>query len=408
MRYISTAISTMILTALLTVVAYSDELYVINGGAETMSKVDLETDAVTNHILTLGLWPNDILIVRDTAYIVNSGSADVYVYDLIAQSSVRTIDIGSYRNPFRIAQIAPDTFIVTNWMTNTITKITSTGENLGESPIAGDYPQGILVRGDTSFITTVSFVWNDTSYDHGFVAVWDNRGDSTILPIRVGENPNDITLGPDGNLFVVCTGEYNGTGSVYIIDPDQLIVVDSILCGGNPTDIEIAENGIGFLPAGGGWASPGSPGYVLTFNAVTGLILHGGSNPLETDGGPMTVTIASDSTVFSFNYAASTVTEIDKDGNMLRRFFVGDGAQVGAVWSVGAQTCEYPRGDANASGDLDIDDVVFLIAYIFSSGPEPACDGISGDADCSNDLDIDDVVFLIEYIFAQGPEPCPY
>jgi DNA-binding beta-propeller fold protein YncE len=398
----------MILAALLTVVAYSDELYVINGGAETMSKVDLETDAVTNHILTLGLWPNDILIVRDTAYIVNSGSADVYMYDLIVQSKVRTIDIGSNRNPYRIAQIAPDTFIVTNWMTNTITKITSTGEKLGESPITGDYPQGILVRGDTSFITTVSFVWNDTSYDHGFVAAWDNRGDSTILPIQVGENPNDITLGPDGNLYVVCTGEYNGTGSIYIINPDQLAVLDSIIMGGDPTDIEIVEGGIGFLPAGGGWWPPGSQGDVLTFDAVTGIVLHSGSNPLKTDGGPMTVTIASDSTVFSFNYAASTVTEIDKDGNLLRRFLVGDGAQVGAVWCTGAQTCEYPRGDANASGDVDIDDVVFLIAYIFSSGSEPACDGISGDVDCSNDVDIDDVVYLIEYIFAQGPEPCPY
>jgi DNA-binding beta-propeller fold protein YncE len=398
----------MILAALLTVVAYSDELYVINGGAETMSKVDLETDAVTNHILTLGLWPNDILIVRDTAYIVNSGSADVYMYDLIVQSKVRTIDIGSNRNPYRIAQIAPDTFIVTNWMTNTITKITSTGEKLGESPITGDYPQGILVRGDTSFITTVSFVWNDTSYDHGFVAAWDNRGDSTILPIQVGENPNDITLGPDGNLYVVCTGEYNGTGSIYIINPDQLAVLDSIIMGGDPTDIEIVEGGIGFLPAGGGWWPPGSQGDVLTFDAVTGIVLHSGSNPLKTDGGPMTVTIASDSTVFSFNFAASTVTEIDKDGNLLRRFFVGDGAQVGAVWCTGAQTCEYPRGDANASGDVDIDDVVFLIAYIFSSGSEPACDGISGDVDCSNDVDIDDVVYLIEYIFAQGPEPCPY
>jgi hypothetical protein len=62
-------------------------------------------------------------------------------------------------------------------------------------------------------------------------------------------------------------------------------------------------------------------------------------------------------------------------------------------------------GDADGSSAVDIDDVVFLIAYIFSSGtpPEPI---ESGDADCSGSIDIDDVVYLIAYIFAGGNLPC--
>jgi hypothetical protein len=122
----------------------------------------------------------------------------------------------------------------------------------------------------------------------------------------------------------------------------------------------------------------------------------------------MTVTIASDSTVFSFNYAASSVTELDEDGNVLRRFLVGDGAQTGAVWSPTGPPCEYPRGDANASGGVDIDDVVYLAVYILLSGPEPACEGITGDVNCSGAVDIDDVVYLIDYIFMNGPDPCLY
>ncbi|MCK4655720.1 MAG: aryl-sulfate sulfotransferase [candidate division Zixibacteria bacterium] len=62
-------------------------------------------------------------------------------------------------------------------------------------------------------------------------------------------------------------------------------------------------------------------------------------------------------------------------------------------------------GDADASGDVDIDDVVYLIAYIFSGGPAP--DPLeSGDADCSGEVDIDDVVYLIAYIFSGGNPPC--
>ncbi len=62
-------------------------------------------------------------------------------------------------------------------------------------------------------------------------------------------------------------------------------------------------------------------------------------------------------------------------------------------------------GDADGSGGVDIDDVVFLIAYIFQSGPAPSPLS-SGDANCSGAIDIDDVVYLIAYIFAGGPPPC--
>jgi len=65
----------------------------------------------------------------------------------------------------------------------------------------------------------------------------------------------------------------------------------------------------------------------------------------------------------------------------------------------------YVNGDADGSGAVDIDDAVYLIAYIFSSGPPPDPPD-AGDADCSYDLDIDDVVYLIAYIFSSGPEPC--
>ncbi len=62
-------------------------------------------------------------------------------------------------------------------------------------------------------------------------------------------------------------------------------------------------------------------------------------------------------------------------------------------------------GDADASGGVDIDDVVYLIYYIFAGGPAPNPIE-AGDANCSGDVDIDDVVYLINYIFAGGPAPC--
>jgi hypothetical protein len=70
--------------------------------------------------------------------------------------------------------------------------------------------------------------------------------------------------------------------------------------------------------------------------------------------------------------------------------------------------CDYINGDANGSGGdpaIDIDDIVFLINYVFASGPGPE-PLMSGDADCSLFIDIDDIVYLIGYVFAGAAPPC--
>jgi hypothetical protein len=192
---------------------------------------------------------------------------------------------------------------------------------------------------------------------------------------------------------------------IYVVDVNAMMTTDSLDTGGDPTDLEVLPSGIGFVAAGGGW-SPGSNGHVFTFDIATGGVYHGSADPLLTDAFAMTVAAASDSSVFVMNFGDDTVTELDSAGTIIRRFLVGDGAQVAAVWK--NPRCTYARGDADASGGVDIDDVVYLIAYIFTGGPEPICDSISGDVDCSGEIDIDDVVYLIAYIFTGGPAPCPY
>lgn len=67
--------------------------------------------------------------------------------------------------------------------------------------------------------------------------------------------------------------------------------------------------------------------------------------------------------------------------------------------------CDWIVGDADASAYIDIDDVVYLINYIFGGGDPPIPVPDAGNPDCSIDVDIDDVVFLIAYIFQGGPPP---
>ncbi|MCX6831312.1 MAG: M28 family peptidase [candidate division Zixibacteria bacterium] len=65
----------------------------------------------------------------------------------------------------------------------------------------------------------------------------------------------------------------------------------------------------------------------------------------------------------------------------------------------------YVCGDADASEEVDIADAVYLINYIFSSGPAPN-PMLRGDVDCNSNVDISDAVYLISYIFSGGRTPC--
>lgn len=94
---------------------------------------------------------------------------------------------------------------------------------------------------------------------------------------------------------------------------------------------------------------------------------------------------------------------------VFRNQLIAGGGIFAAGGEVSAYLAHYAKGvlcgDADGSGTVDIDDAVFLIAYIFSGRLSPVpyeC----GDVDCSGSVDIDDAVHLINYIFSGGDEPC--
>jgi hypothetical protein len=66
----------------------------------------------------------------------------------------------------------------------------------------------------------------------------------------------------------------------------------------------------------------------------------------------------------------------------------------------------FTRGDANGDGEVNVDDVVFLINYLYRNG-DPPDPFLAGDATGDGDVEIGDIVYLITYLFRSGPAPCP-
>ncbi len=66
----------------------------------------------------------------------------------------------------------------------------------------------------------------------------------------------------------------------------------------------------------------------------------------------------------------------------------------------------YICGDADGNGSIDIGDLVFMVAFMFSDGPPPAVLA-SIDIDGSGSIDIADLVALVDYMFGIPTGPAP-
>lgn len=70
--------------------------------------------------------------------------------------------------------------------------------------------------------------------------------------------------------------------------------------------------------------------------------------------------------------------------------------------------CSYRPGDANADGNVDLLDLIYLISDIFKGGPEPY-PMVAGDVNGDGDVDLLDILYLITDIYKNGPPPvCRY
>src|SRR6185295_19467683 len=71
-----------------------------------------------------------------------------------------------------------------------------------------------------------------------------------------------------------------------------------------------------------------------------------------------------------------------------------------AVLLNGFYVSDFPNGDANGDGLVNVSDVFRLINFLFAGGPAPV-----GPTDVNGDsqVNVSDVFYLINFLFASGP-----
>jgi glucose/arabinose dehydrogenase len=83
-------------------------------------------------------------------------------------------------------------------------------------------------------------------------------------------------------------------------------------------------------------------------------------------------------------------------------------ATTGEVFRIVPAGCCTLRGDVTADGSVNVQDLTFLVSFLFSGGNAPACTE-HGDINGDSATNVQDLTYLVSFLFGGGaaPVPCP-
>jgi hypothetical protein len=225
------------------------------------------------------------------------------------------------------------------------------------------------------------------SHQYSAISLYSNDGTGTLS--------GPVHLEMDQDPYAIWSADLDGDGYVDLItankDSDSVSVLLNDGAGSfdSPTDYEIGNyplfvissdfDGDGYLDIaaalGGGYVS---------------ILINDGDG---TFGEPSTYSALGGTSWI-------TAADMDNDGDMDLIAGNTSSTKISVLTNISCVP-----GDADASGGVDIDDVVYIIAYIFNGGPAPIPMVCCADADGSGSVDNDDTIYLIAYIYTGGPAP---
>jgi uncharacterized protein (TIGR02145 family) len=104
----------------------------------------------------------------------------------------------------------------------------------------------------------------------------------------------------------------------------------------------------------------------------------------------------------NINVKTRSISALDYGGKIMRRTLMALSGVI--ILMMSATSFASICGDVNNSGAVGIQDVTYLINYLYKGGPEPFC---CGDVNNSTTVNIQDITYLINYLYKRGPAPCP-
>jgi len=291
----------------------SHTLFVLHGGeGQTVSAIDLETGEITPNYESTGSIPGDITTYNENLLILNSVPASLQIISVEDGIEIATMNLTAGSNPYAM-EVDDDWVYVTGLLSGQVYRISPADWNMADSVGVGDAPEGMASNGDYLFVAT-SDGWQD-GYANSSIHVISKATFSPIDTISTGTNPQRLAWSVDGELHVLCTGNYSSeSGLVTVIDPVSLEVEDTILLGGSPGYICVTDDNIVYVSDFGVETDKDATGYLYSYDASDNSILRTYTNPIEVGYGAMGLLYNEvEDRLFISNYGDNTVQVFHPD-----------------------------------------------------------------------------------------------
>jgi DNA-binding beta-propeller fold protein YncE len=244
--------------------------------------------SVTKSAVTVGSAPNQIIIRGKEAIVISSLSNSIQVIDIKTWKVVREYNVGDGCNPYLGDLTQDDLLVITCNQSNELILVDPDVSMEAEAvlkrmdlPTGTDLfpfdpgdpgharPQGVAVVGHKAYVTLSNLGDDWMPKGNGVIVVVDVAAWTADKLIELSKtNPAYIYRPFSGGtkLYIPCSGAFDGTGIVDVLDT----TTDEIICtaevGGAPGRIWVDDNGIA-------WVGDQLDGRLLKFDTKTCQVL---------------------------------------------------------------------------------------------------------------------------------------
>ncbi len=267
----------LILSIIVSILFAQTNYVVLNSLGETLS-IGNWIYSLDNDLITVGSMPNQIISdvggETDCFWVVASGDNEIqsiWLIDGIGVMPADTYSLPVGSNPY-LMYIDGVVIYTTLWVSGAVATINLYGGDMETSPHFCLSPQGIYA--DSGYIYVSDGNLDPISFEYGQGILWKLNMDYDVIDsMIIGTNPQQIAEDSDGNLHIICTGDYMDVeGSVYIIDKSSFSVIDSVKIGGTPQRIVLDnEAGVAYSVTSlfDDWVGVPGSGRLLAYDIAT-------------------------------------------------------------------------------------------------------------------------------------------
>lgn len=299
------------------------QVLVLNTLSETISRLDPATGSFTVQAAVTGTWTNRITSAANGTILLvtDSGSNEIALLDAGDLARLRTIDVGAGSNPWLARAVDASRGVASNWLKGEVRLLDLARGTAGAAIPTTPGPEGFVVLGETMFVACTNYEGAAGTYGEGRVDVVDLAAPRVVASIPVGTNPQDVLLGPDGMLHVVCTGDYSAgqPGRVDVLDPSLRAVAATVPLEGSPGRVAAG-------PDGAMWVA-GVTGGIQRYDPFARTVLPDPADPaLRASGLSAVAADPADGRIYVTAFEDDLLIAVDAaTGTVQEAWIVGDG-----------------------------------------------------------------------------------